>query len=150
MSYSAYMIDESVVTSMPSSLDESFSSVSHLVVSDSLRPHELQHARPLCPSPTPRVHSNSCASSRWCHPVISSSVVLFSSCPQSLPASLHNVSIFTAQMISPSVWLKFTYLIVKLYIWDDSVCPCPLWLFLDFKKWLGVIKNLSIIRTTPY
>ena len=56
-------------------------------MSDSLRPHELQHARPPCPSPTPRVYSNSCPSSRWCHPAISSSVVPFSSCPQSLPAS---------------------------------------------------------------
>ena len=57
------------------------------VVSDSLRPHESQHARPPCPSPTPKVHSNSCPSSWWCHPAISSSVVPFSSCPQSLPAS---------------------------------------------------------------
>ena len=66
-----------------------FSSVqfSHSVVSDSLRPHELQHARPPCPSPTPGVHLNSCPSSWWCHPAISSSVVPFSSCPQSLPAS---------------------------------------------------------------
>jgi len=67
----------------------SFSSVqfSRSVVSDSLRPHELQHARPPCPSPTPRVHSDSCPSSQWCHPAISSSVVPFSSCPQSFPAS---------------------------------------------------------------
>ena len=50
-------------------------------------PHEPQHARPPCPSPTPGVHSNSCASSWWCHPAISSSVVPFSSCPQPLPAS---------------------------------------------------------------
>ena len=57
------------------------------IVSDSLRPHELQHARPPCLSPTPGVHSNSCASSRWCHPAISSSVVPFFFCPQSLPAS---------------------------------------------------------------
>ena len=57
------------------------------VVSDSLRPHESQHARLPCPSPTPGVHPNSCPSSRWCHPAISSSVVPFSSCPQSLPAS---------------------------------------------------------------
>ena len=66
-----------------------FSSVqfSYSVVSDSLRPHESQHARPLCPSITPGVHSNSCPSSRWCHPAISSSVVPFSACPQSLPAS---------------------------------------------------------------
>ena len=66
-----------------------FSSVqfSHSVMSDSLRPHESQHARTPCPSPTPGVYSNSCPSSWWCHPAISSSVVPFSSCPQSLPAS---------------------------------------------------------------
>ena len=60
---------------------------SHSVVSDSLRPHELQHSRPPCSSPSPRVHSDSCPSSRWCHPAISSSVIPLSSCPQSLPAS---------------------------------------------------------------
>ena len=60
---------------------------SRSVVSDSLRPHESQHARPPCPSPTPGVHSDSRPSSRWCHPAISSSVVPFSSCPQSLSAS---------------------------------------------------------------
>ena len=58
------------------------------VPSDSLRPHEPQHARPLCPSPTPRVYPNSCPLSRWCHPTISSSVIPFSSCPQSFPASI--------------------------------------------------------------
>ena len=57
------------------------------VVSDSLQAHESQHARPPCPSPSPGVHSDSRPSSRLCHPVISSSVVPFSSCPQSLPAS---------------------------------------------------------------
>ena len=56
-------------------------------MSDSLWPHESQYARPPCPSATPRVYSNSCPLSRWCHPAISSSVVSFSSCPQSLPAS---------------------------------------------------------------
>ena len=60
---------------------------SRSVVSDSLRPHESQHTRPPCPSPTPRVYSNSCPLSRWCHSAISSSVLPFSSCPQSLPAS---------------------------------------------------------------
>ena len=66
-----------------------FSSVqfSHSVVSDSLWPHELQHSRPPCPLTTPGVHPNSCALSWWCHPAISSSVVPFSSWPQSLPAS---------------------------------------------------------------
>ena len=60
---------------------------SRSVVSDSLRPHESQHARPPCPSPTPGVYSNLCPSSQWCHPAISSSFVPFSSCPQTLPAS---------------------------------------------------------------
>ena len=60
---------------------------SHSVMSDSLRPRKSQHARPLCPSPSPGVHSDSSPSSQWCHPTISSSVVPFSSCPKSLPAS---------------------------------------------------------------
>ena len=66
-----------------------FSSVqfSRSVVSDSLWPHESQHTRPPCPSQTPRVYSNPCPLSQWCHPAISSSVVPFSSCPQALPAS---------------------------------------------------------------
>ena len=64
-----------------------FSSVRRSVMSDYLWPHDSQHARPPCPSPTPRVHSDSCPSSQWYHPAISSSVVPFSSCPQSLPAS---------------------------------------------------------------
>ena len=58
-----------------------------LVVSNSLRPHGLQHTRPPCPSPTPRVYSNSCPLSRWCHTTISSFVIPFSSCPHSFPES---------------------------------------------------------------
>ena len=61
--------------------------ISSSVMFDSLQPHESQHTRPPCPSPTPGVHSDSRPSSQWCHPAISSSVVPFSSCPQSLPAS---------------------------------------------------------------
>ena len=64
-----------------------FSSIQSLSLSDSLGPHESQHARPTCPSPVPGVHWDSCPSSLWCHPAISSSVVPFSSCPQS-PQSL--------------------------------------------------------------
>ena len=62
---------------------------SRSVMSDCLQPHESesQHTRPPCPSPAPGVHSNSCPSSRWCHPTISSAVVPFSSCPQPFPAS---------------------------------------------------------------
>ena len=64
-----------------------FSQFSRSVVSDSLKPHESQHARPPCPSPTPRVYSNSHPSSQWCHPALSSSVIPFSSCSQSLQAT---------------------------------------------------------------
>ena len=63
---------------------------SHSVVSNSLRPHEPQHSRPPCPSPTPRVHPNPCPLGRWCHPAISSSVIPFSSCPQSSKNILWN------------------------------------------------------------
>ena len=62
--------------------------ISCSVISDSLRPHESQHARPPCPTPIPGVHWDSRPSSQWCHPAISSSVVPFSSCPQPLPASV--------------------------------------------------------------
>ena len=79
--------DGSIILMIPFLIDQ-FSSVqfSCSVVSNSLRPHELQHARPPCPSPTARVYPNPCPLSWWCHPAISSSVVPFS-CPQSLPAS---------------------------------------------------------------
>ena len=80
-----------VVGSMPERIGLSniseFIQFSCSVVSNSLRPHELQHARPPCPSPTPGVHSNPCLLSRWWHPTISSYIVPFSSCPQSFPAS---------------------------------------------------------------
>ena len=78
-----------ILVSISLRLNSLFSSVqfSHSVVSNSLQPHESQHARPPCWSPTPGVYPNSCPSSWWCHPAISSSVIPFSSCPQSLPAS---------------------------------------------------------------
>ena len=77
----------SLSSTLPSFLVISSVQLSHSVVSDSLWPHESQHARPPRPSPTPRVHSDSRPSSQWCHPAISSSVVPFYSCLQSLPAS---------------------------------------------------------------
>ena len=73
------------------------------VVSDSLPPHESQHTRPPCPSPTPGVHSNSRPSSRWYHPAISSSVIPLSSCPQSLPASVFSNE-STLHMRWPKYW----------------------------------------------
>ena len=93
-------------------LGRGFSSiqVSCSVMSDSLWPHELQHIRPPCPSPTPRVHSNSRPSSRWCHPTISSSVIRFSSCPQSLPASVFSNE-STLRMRWPK-YLSFSFSII--------------------------------------
>ena len=78
-----------VISLFPSFHQYVFNSVQfrRSVVSDSFRTHESQHARPPCPSPAPGVHSDSCPSSRWCHPAISFSVIPFSSWPQSLPAS---------------------------------------------------------------
>ena len=75
-----------VTTEMQIKITHSFQ-FSRSIVSDTLQPHERQHARPPCPSPTPRVHPNPCSLSRWCHPTISSSVLPFSSCPQSFLAS---------------------------------------------------------------
>ena len=83
---------------------------SHLVMSDSLQPHELQHARPPYPSLMPGVHSNSRPSSQWCHPAISSSVIPFSSCPQSLPAS-DSSNESTLRMRWPKYW-SFSFSII--------------------------------------
>ena len=83
---------------------------SHSVVSDSLRPHESQHARTPCPSPTPGVHSDLRPLSWWCHPAISSSVVPFSSCPQSLPAWVFSNE-STLRMRWPKYW-SFSFSII--------------------------------------
>ena len=110
-----------------------FSSVqfSRSVVSDSLWPHELQHARPPCPSPSSRVHSNSRPLSQWCHPAISSSVVPFSSCPQSLRASqsfpMSQVFSWGGQSTGVSALSSFlpknTQDWTELIGWND--CPFP-------------------------
>ena len=83
---------------------------SHSVMSDSLRPHKSQRTRPPCPSPTPGVHSNSRPSSQWCHPAISFSVVPFSSCPQSLPASVFSNE-STLRIMWPKYW-SFSFSII--------------------------------------
>ena len=120
-----------------SSLPTSISSVqfSRSVVSDSLRPHESQHTRPPCPSPTPGVYSNPCPSSRWCHPAISSSVNPFSSCPQSFPASgsfpMSQLFASGGQSIGVSAsasvlpmntqdWLFYIYIYTHIYIYLHS------------------------------
>ena len=93
---------------------------SRSVVSDSLRPHESQHTRPPCPSPSPEVHSDSCPSSPWCHPAIS--VVPFSSCPQSLPASvsLPMSQLFTWGGQSTGVSALASFLPKKSQGWSPS------------------------------
>ena len=104
-----------------------FSQFSRSVVSDSLRRHESQHDRPPCPSPTPGVHSDSHPSSWWCHPAISFSVVPFTSCPQSLPASeSFPISPFSSVQSLPSYGPYFAGLLCP---WDS---PCRIWEWVAF------------------
>ena len=91
-------------------------------MSDPLQPHESQHARPPGPSPTPGIYSNSCPSSQWCHPAISSSVITFSSCPQSLPASgsFPTSPFFAWGGQSIGVWASASVLPVNTQDWSPS------------------------------
>ena len=123
-----------------------FSSVqfSHSVVSDSLRPRESQHARPPCPSPTPGVHSGSCPSSPWCHPAISSSVVPFSSCSHSLPASesFQMTQLFTWGGQSPRVSALASFLPEKSQGWSPSEWTG--WISLQSKGLSRVFSNTTV------
>ena len=98
-------------------------------MSDSLKPHESQHARPHCPSQTPRVGSNSCPSSQWCHPAISSSVVPFSSCPQSLPASgsfpMSQLFAWGGQSIGVSDSASVLPMNTRTYLLQDGLVGSP-------------------------
>ena len=106
--------------------------------------HKLQHARPPCPSPTPRVYPNSCASSRWCHPAISSSVIPFSSCTNSLPASgsfpMNQLFAWGGQSIGASA--SASVLPMNIQDW------CPLgwtgWISLQSKGLSGVFSNTTV------
>ena len=98
---------------------------SRSVVSNSLWPREPQHTRPPCPSPTPRVHPNPCPSSQWCHPTISSSVVPFSSCPQSFPAS-GSFPMSQPYVYFLKIYFKifiYLFLNISLFIWLHQVTP---------------------------
>ena len=123
-----------------------FSSVqfSHSVMSDSSWPHELQHARPPCPSPTPGVHSDSHPSSRWCHPAISSSVVPFSSCLQSLPASesFPTSQLFTWGGQSTGVSALASFLPKKSQGWSPSEWTG--WISLQPKGLSRVFSNTTL------
>ena len=123
-----------------------FSQFSRSVVSDCLRPHESQHARPPCPSPTPWVHSDSCPSHQWCHPAISSSVVPFSSCPQSLPASgsfpIVNSSHDVAKVLEFQSWVSATVLSMNTQDW--SPLEWTGWISLQSKGLSGVFSNTTV------
>ena len=116
---------------------------SHLVVSDSLRPHEPQHTRPPCPSPTPGVYPNPCPSSRWCHPTISSSVIPFSSCPPSFPASRSfQMSQLSHQMAKV---LKFQFKsVLPMNIQDRSPLGWTGWITLQSKGPSRVFSNTTV------
>jgi len=118
--------------------------ISRLVVSDSLRPHESQHARPPCPSPTPGVHSDSRPSSQWCHPAISSSVVPFSSCPQSLLASesfpMSQLFAWGGQSTGVSALASFPR--KKSQGWSPSKWTS--WIFLQSKGLSRVFSNTTV------
>ena len=117
---------------------------SRSVVSDSLRPDEPQHTRPPCPSPTPRVYPKPCPSSRWCHPTISSSVVPFSSCPQSFPASgsLQMSQLFESGGQSTGASASISVLPMNTQDW--SPLGCTGWISLQSKGLSRVFSNTTV------
>ena len=117
---------------------------SHSFMFDSLRPHEPQHTRPPCPSPTPRVHPNSCPLSRWCHPTISSSVVPFSSCSQSFPASgSFQMSQFFASG-GQSIGVSASTSVLPMNIQDWSPLGWTGWISLQSKGLSRVFSNTTV------
>ena len=123
---------------------QSVSQFSRSVVSNSLRPHELQHARPPCPSSTPRVYSNPCPLSWWCHPTISSSVVPFSFCPQSIPesGSFPKSQLFTSGGQSTGVSASASVLPMNTQDW--SHLGWTGWISLQSKGLLRVFSNTTV------
>ena len=117
---------------------------SRSVVSDYVWPHEPQHARPPCPSPTPGVHPNPCPSSRWCHPAISFSVVSFSSCPQSFPASgsFQMSQLFTSGGQSIGVSASASVLPMNTQDWSPLGWTC--WISLQSKGLSRFFSNTTI------
>ena len=117
---------------------------SHSVVFDSLRPHESQHARPPCPSQTSGVYSNSCPSSRWCHPAISSSVIPFSSCPQSLPASGSFPMSQLFAWSSQSIGVSASASVLPMKTQDWSPLGWTGWISLQAKGLSRVFSNTTV------
>ena len=117
---------------------------SRLVMSESLRPHEPQHARPLCPSTTPRIHPNPYPLSRWCHPIITSSVIPFSSCPQSIPAS----GSFPMSQLSASdgqiIWVSAATSVLPMNTQDWPPLGWTGWISLQSKELSRVFSNTTV------
>ena len=117
---------------------------SRSVVSDSLQPHGLQHIRPPCPSPTPKVYSNSCPLSWWCHLTISSSLIPFSSCLQSFPASgsFQMSQLFLSGGQSIGVSPSTSILLMNIQDWSPLGWTC--WISLQFKGLSRVFPNTIV------
>ena len=117
---------------------------SRSVMSDSLRPHELQHAGPPCPSPTPRVYSNSCPLSGWCHPTISSFLVSFSSRLQSFPVSgsFQMSQFFTSG--GQSIGVSASTSVLPMNIEDWFPLGCTGWISLQSKGLSRVFSNTTV------
>ena len=117
---------------------------SRSVASDSFQPHEPQHARPPCPSPTPKVHPNPCPLSRWCHPTISSSAVPFSSCPQSFPASgsFQRSQLFTSG--GQSIGVSASASVLPMNTQDWSPLGWAGWISLQSKGLSRVFSNTTV------
>ena len=114
------------------------------VVSNSLQPHGLQHTRPPCPAPTPRVYPNSCPSSRWCHPTISSSIIPFSSCLQSFPASgSFQTSLFFASG-DQSIGVSTSASVLPMNTQDWSPLGWTGWISLQSKGLSRVFSNTTV------
>ena len=114
------------------------------VMSDSLRPHELHHTRPPCPSPTPRIYPNPCPLSRWCRPTISSSVIPFSSCPQSFPASgsFAVSQLFTSG--SQNIGVSASTSVLSMNTQDWSPSGWTGWISLKFKRLSRVFSDSTV------
>ena len=115
---------------------------SRSVVSDSLWPHGSQHARPTCPSPTPRVHSNSCPLSQWCHPAISSSVVPFSSCPH--PSQHPSLFQWVNYLHGQSIGVSASALVLPMNTQEWSPLRWTGWISLKSKGLSRVFSNTTV------
>ena len=133
-----------ITSQMPHPYSISSVQFSHSVVSDSLWPHGLQHARPSYPSPTPRAYSNSCPLSQWCHPTVSSSVIPFSSCLQFFPASgsFQMSQFFTSD--SQSFGVSASASVLPMNIQDWFPLGRTGWIFLQSKGLSRVFSNTTV------